>query len=522
MDWKESVAAKYLLALDAEDPEVNCTTIDHIWTMEHLDEDKDVEGSEVESLKKQCDKGAISTAEDVLREQARLERLANRTIEEQLEYAANEICTNNLVQTSSNMSLVQAACAEDPRDADAVVDAAAIEAKSPGGNSTDDELENTCLSIKEHRGEIEAAMMALEASNERRLGMSPDEFAITSFEIGKDTLNMYDCLCDTNNPNNKGCTKKIITLAEDMGRAINNQAKKDFNEAYMENLHSSLEKQTSHMRRPHSAPRTGNNADTSVARALPELETGKFKCKPPIYEWNDATKTASICLAAGVVDCELSWSVLSSTCFKGSCGVGSFVTFEAGLEVCPVKGPSCTYASGCAWNDPKVTLELSICIKAVSQVLEVIGKYVPGAEAFMNKFGIYSGCYRIGVATYNIAHNRLEISVTPIKKWVTANLFVSLGGHANFRFKGYGCPYNDNWLWFKREYDVKYCPGGDCWKTGTVGYFRHEQKGMKIINKCSWHTAGWAQFSVNFKVYLEWLVDTTTIFSSRNAFKVIA
>lgn len=524
LDWKESVSAKYLLALDAEDPEVNCTTINHVWAMAHSDEDPDMEGSMVESLKMQCDEGAISTAEDVVLEQARLERLATRTIEEQLEYAANEICTSNLVQTSSN-ALVQA-CAEDPRDADTVVEAAAIQAEShEGNNSTDDEMENTCLSIEEHRGEIEAAMMALEASNERRLGMSPDVSPITSVKIGEDMLNVYDILCDNNNPNNEGLTRMTITFAEDIGSAINDQAKEDFDEAYMEKLHSSLEKQTSHIRRPNSAPRTGNSADTSVARALPELETGGNirKCVPPIFDWNDVTKTGSLCLAAGVVDCNIAWSDGSPTCAVGSCSAGSFVTIGAEFKVCPVSGPSCTPASGCAWSDPSVTLELKICVQAVSELLEAIGLYVPGAEKLMNSFSIYSGCYRIGIATYNIAHNRLEISVTPLKRSVFANVFVSVGGHANFRFKGEGCPYDDSWLWFMREYSVKYCDGGNCFNHGTVGYFQHELASLDNwnTNRCPWRTEGWAQFSVNFKVYLDWLVDVTPIFSSPHDFKVI-
>ena len=62
-------------------------------------------------------------------------------------------------------------------------------------------------------------------------------------------------------------------------------------------------------------------------------------------------------------------------------------------------------------------MELKLCVDVVSDILNVIGRHVPGAEAIMNSFGIYGGCYRLAWAKYDMGHNRFEVTVGPHRRW---------------------------------------------------------------------------------------------------------
>ena len=105
---------------------------------------------------------------------------------------------------------------------------------------------------------------------------------------------------------------------------------------------------------------------------------------------------------------------------------------------------------------PVIDLEIKLCIDAVSEILEVIGRYISAAETFMNKFGIYSGCYRLAWAQYDGPNNRFQVEVGPHKHYIILNVFVEIAGVARMRFKGYECAYDDSWSWFQHEYYAKY------------------------------------------------------------------
>ena len=85
-----------------------------------------------------------------------------------------------------------------------------------------------CTSLNENRAEIEAGLTVLEnRSNERRLDDS-NENSVTSFNLGSDMLGMLECLCDTDNPDNEGCTKKKIQFAESTAHSVMEEAEEDF------------------------------------------------------------------------------------------------------------------------------------------------------------------------------------------------------------------------------------------------------------------------------------------------------
>ena len=75
-------------------------------------------------------------------------------------------------------------------------------------------------------------MLILESRSKkegRRLNAS-GEHKISSFEFGSDMLAMLDCFCDESNPDNLGCTKKMIKFSEDVGSALMDKAEEDFAE----------------------------------------------------------------------------------------------------------------------------------------------------------------------------------------------------------------------------------------------------------------------------------------------------
>ena len=64
----------------------------------------------------------------------------------------------------------------------------------------------------------------------------------------------------------------------------------------------------------------------------------------------------------------------------------------------------------------KLFLELKICVDVISDVVQMIGKYVSEIETFLNEnFHIYSGCLRLAYAEYDIGKQRMHTSVTLTK-----------------------------------------------------------------------------------------------------------
>ena len=75
-------------------------------------------------------------------------------------------------------------------------------------------------------------MLILESRSKkggRRLNAS-GEHKVSTFELGSDMLAMLDCYCDESNPDNLGCTKKMMKFSEDVGSSLMDQAEEDFAE----------------------------------------------------------------------------------------------------------------------------------------------------------------------------------------------------------------------------------------------------------------------------------------------------
>lgn len=67
----------------------------------------------------------------------------------------------------------------------------------------------------------------------------------------------------------------------------------------------------------------------------------------------------------------------------------------------------------CGTPHPNLQMELKLCVDVISDILQAIGRYVPGAEKIMNSYGIYSGCYRLAWAQYDIPQNRFQVIAGP-------------------------------------------------------------------------------------------------------------
>ena len=87
---------------------------------------------------------------------------------------------------------------------------------------------------------IEEGLSVLENRfTERRLDDS-NENRVTSFNLASDMLVMLECLCDTTNPDNEGCTKKQIRFAESTAQYVMEKTEEDFVSEGPENILSKV------------------------------------------------------------------------------------------------------------------------------------------------------------------------------------------------------------------------------------------------------------------------------------------
>jgi hypothetical protein len=99
-----------------------------------------------------------------------------------------------------------------------------------------------------------------------------------------------------------------------------------------------------------------------------------------------------------------------SACIEGSCGGGAGMKLTAAVKYC---SPPAN----------KLSLELKVCVNAVSEVLELIGKYIPPAEKFMNEqFNVYGGCLRLAYAEYSFQYQRMTVELRH-KAWFNGGPF---------------------------------------------------------------------------------------------------
>lgn len=87
-------------------------------------------------------------------------------------------------------------------------------------------LQDACISIQENRTEIEQALLVLASRSDeqhRRLDDS-SVHPVTAFEVGSDIISFLDCYCDASNPNNNGCTRKVMIFAEAVSNAVTQEA----------------------------------------------------------------------------------------------------------------------------------------------------------------------------------------------------------------------------------------------------------------------------------------------------------
>ena len=97
-----------------------------------------------------------------------------------------------------------------------------------------------CTSLNENHTEINVGLTVLKSRfNERRLDDS-NKNEVTSFNLASDMLVMLECLCDTNNPDNEGCTKKQIRFAESTAQSVMEKAEEDFASEGPENVLSEV------------------------------------------------------------------------------------------------------------------------------------------------------------------------------------------------------------------------------------------------------------------------------------------
>jgi len=481
---------------------LNCSTIEGIW-----DEDPDVlVGTPYVEILDKCESGEITKVEEVAAEVEAV-LAPNPSIDDQMASIANDICDNlSSGQTDADTSTIKAACSAEPRDNDAVVDAAGkVQAENtPKDEDYEAELEETCTSIRENRDKIEAALLVLAArSSERRLQDDPDsEAPVTSFEMATDMLGMYDCLCDQSNPDNLGCTKKALKFTEVVSKSLEEQAAEDLNpERILDDFEETIKKHAHYLR--HSGQDDNNEATLSLARALSkgdesvDVSSSVAVCDPPGISQTPQNRGYKLCLYAGkVFECEINWNPYSAGCLTFECGGGGVMQLKAAVSVC--------------FPGPVIQLEIKLCVTAVSEILEAIGKWIPAAETYFNKFNIYSGCYRLAYAEYDVPNQRFYITSGPHRSRILLNVYVKYGGSAYIRFKGDGCAYTDtlNW-WTYEKAAYSRSSAGQVYPNLSAA-----QSTLTSAQKsCPFNPGRWVVFQLYIGVELEWLFTTSKVWS---------
>ena len=231
--------------------------------------------------------------------------------------------------------------------------------------------------------------------------------------------------------------------------------------------------------------------------------------------------------AGPVFECEISWDPYEAGCVESSCGGGYVVKLVAAVKFCAV--PSAN-----------LQMELKLCVDVVSDILNVIGRYVPGAEGLMNSFGLYGGCYRLAWAQYDIAQNRFQVTAGPHKHSLffnfkcvagakgmcqsistkhihpcTTNLPTTFFSPAFMRFKGHGCNYSDDRTWATYESIASSQNSGkiDHW-SAKVSEANSEAQRNVADKKCAYRISQWAIFEITFGLELDWWFTTSDIWST--------
>ena len=287
-----------LLVQNDSSPTLNCSMIEEIWQR-----DADVfTGTEYVEIKDKCEKGVISTAEDVAAEEEQIQA-PNQSVDEQISTMATNICdriSSGETHVDSDSSEIDAACSAEPRDNESVIDAAIkIQVKlAQRDEEREAELEETCISIAENRDKIEGAVLTLAArSSERKLQDSGNaSVPVDSYAMASDMLSMWDCLCDLSNPDNAGCLKKALRFVDEVAQSIEEQAATDFDPGQiLENVKKSLKKHTTHLR--HSEY-DSNDVKLSLERSLSEVNKSVLGkgCDPPGFSPTPHNNGMKLCL----------------------------------------------------------------------------------------------------------------------------------------------------------------------------------------------------------------------------------
>lgn len=255
----------------------------------------------------------------------------------------------------------------------------------------------------------------------------------------------------------------------------------------MQNLVSSLDHQTRHLRGAKLAPAVKSKFIPSVP----------ISCEAHGAEmtWTGFKFCAVV---PGVFGCNIMFDIPQ----PGWCSPPLVCAADAGpLLKVGALAKYCVEESG----NKIVEVQIRLCMNAVSDIIRAVGLWLPQNEVIFNKFNIFGGCYRLAYGKYSITHKRLEVVMdehrVPIVGGLVGGLIVRISGHARFRFKGNGCPYNDNIDWYMWESMVKHV------RDGAHSDWQYKYKMLPEWSKkdtCSWKSGGWAQFGINFKLTMDY------------------
>ena len=118
MDLMSSMSMSMSMPYERFDDGLDCSALQQRWKTDP----RSIEGSDLMLVKQYCDEGLISTAAEVSEVIEAFEGPDNPTVDEQLALLADQACEDSSNVNDEDLDEVHAACGEDPRDNEKVVD----------------------------------------------------------------------------------------------------------------------------------------------------------------------------------------------------------------------------------------------------------------------------------------------------------------------------------------------------------------------------------------------------------------
>lgn len=341
-----------------------------------------------------------------------------------------------------------------------------------------------------------------------------DEEQAGSFKFGEQMMDAMDCVC---NPNAKGCIMKSLAATNTLLELLENY--QHGQENTFAEVQTAVEKQGNLIRRKLFEHKMQQKAQKSLepvqgpAKELVESDsntssTAIANCAITDIPISIIPGGVKVCFVTLGMKCALTLQApAAGACVGMGCTVGAPLGVKTSIKLCASSS-----------NIFTIHFAVDFCVPELSDVVAIIGGLVPGFETVMNRFNIYGGCYRAGSGWYDATRGVFTIQ-TRINAWIVLipNGFITTTGVVGARLYPSDTRFTSTSNWVNSEMtnvDRKCyvylavinayipCNLGDPSCCVVDGVFT------------PYHKRRWVMWGFHFRIYLEWLFTTSTMYST--------